>query len=325
MADETTKVKETKPAEPTVVPAESNPTLEDKTANDGALLINQDAANVAPAPAAEPTVVTPAEVPAPVAPITTTPEAPAPAAEEPVVVNTQDVAEVNHNETENLRSEIEGLTGEIQALETKIERLTGSASAPAEVLPATPAEPVMPETPKETPKVEKSEEKPVEAPAPAPMPEPKVEPAPAMPSPKVSASPINDIYSKIGAPEPKKPVDDLSDLGASDGPTAMAMIGEVISILGIIITLLLVASPLFRDMIGKSLFGTISSVGWLTTVATLALGFLFSVLGKAKTIIIVLGLIFLIVSGLIYVGVSYPSALGQLPESLDSLFAFYRP
>lgn len=321
MADQTTKTtKDSTPPAPAdkpvtaeaapeapiaATPSESNPTLEDKTTNDDSLLINQETA-AKPAEAAEPAepiVVTPSEVAAvPAEPVV---------APEPTVVKSPEIAETNQGETENLQSEIEGLTGEIQALETKIERLTGSSSTPAETAPAEPAKPA----------------EPAEMPKPTPEPATPITPEPSSASPKAmpTPSPITDIYSKIGAPEPKKPSDDLSDLGSTDNPTAMAMIGEVITILGIIITLLLVASPLFRDMIGKSLFGTISSVGWLTVVATLALGFLFSVLGKAKTIIIVLGLIFLLVAGLLYVGISYPSALGQLPESLDSLFSFYRP
>lgn len=283
-------------------------TLETTTANDGNISINKPAEQV-DAPTVEESVK-------PDLSAVSTPETPAGSSSEPVVLKPEDVQTATPD-TERLQEQIESLTGEIQALEAKIERLTSGSSAASneQTQPTpTPDKPAEPEIQKAT-EITKPEEKPA----------PKVEPAAFTPTPIPStptpASPVTDIYSSIGKPRP--PMDPAVQEQAPH-PSAVAVISEVLVILGTILFVILASTPLFREMIGEDLYQVIRSVGWLTTAATLLLGTLMAIFGKAKSAITLIGFVFLLLSAFMYIGMNYSSLLGPLESSLSTVFDFYR-
>lgn len=283
--------------------AEVPATLETTTANDGNISINQESPAV---PAAE--------KPAENLPPTTT-DLPV----EPVVVKAEDV-QTTAPGNDQLQEQIESLTGEIQALEAKIERLTGG-SAPTPSEPVAEA-PVVESQPMADSQIEKSAElvKPVEK-TPEKTESAAFNPTPIPSTPTPSASPVTDIYSSIGKPRP------AMDSAAQDEtahPSAIAVISEVLVILGTILFVILAATPLFREMVGEDLYQVIRSVGWLTTAATLLLGTLMAVFGKAKSAITLIGFVFLLLSAFMYIGMNYSSLLGPLESSLSTVFDFYR-
>lgn len=276
--------------------------LETTTANDGSIPLNQGT---------EPTVkeITVAEeAPAITKEVASTPEVVLPEktpAVESIVIKPEDVQSTEQPATDQLQERIEQLTGEIQALEAKIERLTsGTVAAPDAVAAdevATSEKPAAPEKPtiKEAPPVVPTSST---APIPAAI--------PTMPN----VNPVQDLYNtkSVSSAEPQEP-----------RPSALGVIGEVLTILGMIVTILLAITPLFKELIGSDLQSVISSVGWLTAVITLGLGFLLSFAG-AKAAIKLVAFIFLLIAGLMYVGISYPSLLGPLEDTLGSVFDFYR-
>jgi hypothetical protein len=235
--------------------------------------------------------------------------------EEPVVVKPEDLPAPD-SETERLQEQIELLTGEIQALEAKIERMMNGSTAAdsqsqsSDVPDKTTSSQTQQNTAAPTPEVSS-----------APKPEPAAfSPAPATPSPNPN-SPLDDIYSSIGKP---RPLADPSIQEQLPQPSAVAVVGEVLVILGTILFLVLSSAPLFREIIGEDLYQVIRSVGWLTTVSTLLLGLLMGLFGKAKAVISSIGFVFLLLSALVYLGINYPSLLSPFGDSLVTLFDFYR-
>lgn len=289
-------------------PETSSATLETTTANDGDISINK--------PTEQVDASTVEENVKPNVSAVSTPETSAGSPSEPVILKPEDV-QTTAPDTERLQEQIESLTGEIQALEAKIERLTSGSSAASneQTQPTpTPDKPAEPEIQKAT-EITKPEEKPA----------PKVEPAAFTPTPIPStptpASPVTDIYSSIGKPRP--PMDPAVQEQVPQ-PSAIAVIGEVLVILGTILFVILASTPLFREMIGEDLYQVIRSVGWLTTAVNLLLGTLMAVFGKAKSVITLIGFVFLLLSAFMYIGMNYSNLLGPLESSLSTVFDFYR-
>lgn len=234
--------------------------------------------------------------------------------------------------TDKLQEQIESLTGEIQALEAKIERLTGSAKSvsdtsavdkEADKAPIVSTEPSPPKIETE-PKVDKPADS---------MPEVKPEPpkatddffAPPTPIPSVSTkAPFSDIKTKsIQNDLPKLP-ETPGESSDHPQPSAMAVISEVLIVLGIVLFLLLAATSFFRDLAGEDLYQVVKSVGWLTSTITLGLGFLVAIFSKVKAAVILLGFFFLLLSAVMLVGINYPHLLGPFEDSLGTLLDFYR-
>lgn len=299
--------------------------LETTTVKDGHLPIN---VSVPTAPASAAGVVTP---------VATVPET-------PILVTEAEVAPTESNGA-GLADEVESLSGEIQALEAKIDRLTGSVKpvvdsstdtasstgvttktestttetattveAPAKVDVLVPADGPKPTEPIET----------------ASSPIPSVAPSPAPPPTKSESKTvgINDIYSKIAqsqkeADAPAKPnPDDAEDVTSG---SSVGTIGEVLAVFGVIIFMIMGAFPFYKTLMPENIIEAIRSIGWPTTVVSLALGFLMSLFSHGKITTKIFTVIILIFAVVLYLGVAgFQKYLGPLGPMLDSVFIFYR-
>lgn len=290
--------------------------LETTTVKDGHLPIN---VSVPTAPASAAGVVTP---------VATVPET-------PILVTEAEVTSTPEANGAGLAEEVESLSGEIQALEAKIDRLTGNVK-PVVDLPAEAS------TKADTPKVEPiaiaspptDEPKPTEPIETASSPIPSVPPSPASPSdpqPTKSESKtvgINDIYSKVAqsqkeADAPAKPSpDDAEDVTSG---SSIGTIGEVLAVFGVIIFMIMGAFPFYKSMMPEGIIEAIRSIGWPTSVVSLALGFLMSLFSHGKITTKIFTVIILIFAVVLYFGVAgFQNYLGPLGPMLESIFTFYR-
>lgn len=293
--------------------------LETTTAHDGDIAINNDTV-ATPAPLLTPE--TPASLSVPSAP-----SVPPVGTEAAVVVTAEDVAPPIVPETASnsqLQDEIETLTGEIQALEAKIDRLTGNISAvepekkPEISPPATSS--LMSESLPPVKDKNKQESKPVPFP---PLPESSATSS-GTPKPKTN-TPITDIYAKVEQREKNanstqfaKTEDAVME---EDHGSGMGLVGEVLAIFGSVIFVALLASPLFKDMIGTDLWEAVRSIGWPTALVSLGIGFLLFLFTKGKVGLKILFGLLLLIAAVIYVSIlGYADLLGPL----GPVFSFYK-
>ncbi len=301
-------------------PKESINGLETTTAHDGDIAINND------------TVATPAPLLTPETPpslsVPSAPSVPPVVAEAPVVVTAEDIAPppvpepaTNNNQ---LQDEIETLTGEIQALEAKIDRLTGNISAvepekKPEISPLA-TSPLMNESLPPVKDKDKQESKPVPFP---PLPESSATSS-GLPKPKAS-TPITDIYAKVEQREKNSNSTQFAKtedaVMEEDHGSGMGLVGEVLAIFGSVIFAALLASPLFKDMIGTDLWDAVRSIGWPTALVSLGIGFLLFLFTKGKVGLKILFGLLLLIAAVIYVSIlGYADLLGPL----GSVFSFYK-
>jgi len=294
-------------AENTDTQASSDNSLETTTAKDGSLPINVSV----------PVSTPPATPAAPTPPVVPT----VAATEKPIVVSEADLNPANtqpgasQSSEDQVTNEIENLSGEIQALEAKIDRLTGNIKAVSE-----------------TP-VEKKVEAPVAVEAPPPAPVPKSEPTTNPPvkadNKPPKANPLDDIYSRVAAQEKsgdgelKTPdSDEAHEVG---GGSSLAIIGEVLTVFGIISFLLMAAFPLYKSLLSTDVQEAVRLIGWPTTVVGLAIGLILSLFSKGKLFTKIFALIILLISVVFYFGAAgFERFLGPLASMLDSVFSFYR-
>lgn len=291
-------------AAPKSEPAASN-VLETTTSKDTSLPVNQTGDS--PSSTAEPE--SPALINAGSA-LTSGASAPP---EKPIVVSEDEVSS-SPTSSEHLAEEIETLSGEIQALEAKIDRLTGNVSAEGAKPEIRTASPVSSETIKITPPAQS-----------APLP-----PQPMSTAPKPTA-PVTDIYAKVAQRQkeaeqgPSKVTPDFGDAEDIGSFSGVGTIGEVLTVFGLIIFLLMMASPFFKQMLPTNLWEAVRSIGWPTAGVSLLLGFLLLLFAKGKGLLKLMAVIFFLVSALMYVGASgYTNLLGPLAGPLESLFSFYK-
>jgi hypothetical protein len=263
--------------------------------------------------------------------ITPQPEAPLPPQETNGPANLKGV--------DKLEEEIEVLTGEIQALEAKIEGLTGGVTS------QTPApEPVKTDAPENLPVM--SEPTPAEPedkgssmtvpPRTEPAPEEKkevpvvneIKPQPPVNRP-VMAGPLDDIYSKVGQQPNEVSIKSEQEIEegvkeAEHSDMGIGVLAEAVSIFGVIILVILLASPLYREALGQDLYSAVRSVGWLTAIISTTLGFLLSFFAKGRIwLVLITGLLF-IVTAFFFIGVVYPTWFGSFSTTLNPLLRFYR-
>lgn len=305
MADEAVKTDETNVVAPEAPTPTPNP-LETTTAKDGSLPININ--TTVPTPEATPNTPSPTPAPAVTAP------------ETPILVTESEVSNPTpaSSNPEGLAEEVEGLSGEIQALEAKIDRLTGNVKPVTETTKSTPTEPAKEESPA-TPPAESFSVPPVST----------SEPQTSKPESKTVA--VNDIYSKSAerqkeaqlAETAKTPdMEEAEEMGSGSG---IGIIGEVLSVFGVIIFMLLGASPFYKSFLSTDIMGAVRSIGWPTAVVSLAIGFLLSLFVHGKAMTKIFTLIILLVAVVLYLGVAgYQNFLGPLGPMLDSIFSFYR-
>ncbi|MEK7534885.1 MAG: hypothetical protein AAB563_00570 [Patescibacteria group bacterium] len=293
MADQSA-VEDKLPTDDTGASPEQN-SLETTTVKDGSLPINVSAPTALPSSNEN-----------------TTPTVSAP--ETPILVTE---SEVSSNQTNNpgLAEEVESLSGEIQALEAKIDRLTGNVKPVVEA-PKAEIQTDVPKTP---------EAPPVQPPAPP-------APLPSTPAPSAKAESktvgINDIYSKVAQRQKEAETaatpnsDEAEDVSSG---SSIGTIGEVLAVFGVIIFMIMGAFPFYKSMLSESIIEAIRSIGWPTTVVSLALGFLMSLFSHGKVATKVFTVVILLLSVVLYLGVAgFQSYLGPLGPMLESAFSFYR-
>lgn len=312
------------PATP-VAPANGPDNLETTTAKDGELAVNQAATTEAKA--ASPEVVKPT------------------AAEAPVLVTDTDVAnqtksaEAEPGNTDDLSGQIEVLSGEIQALEAKIDRMTGNVTSVSSTGPTPMAEKIKPmdttPTPSTPTKIPTTMNPAPELP---PISQPTAPAANPVPVPIATSSaakadsgkPVTDIYARVAAQEKEAEKESEKKINASDQyqeakPSVIGTIGMVLTVIGLILFVLLLLSPLYKEMVGETIWNMIKSVGWLTTIGTLGIGLVLSIFGPGRTVLKVLAIICLLLLAVLYLGVNgYDTYFGPLQPSLHSIFTFYQ-
>jgi len=282
-----------------------------QVANDKELPINQGASAAVKVPIASDATVTPNVEPL---------EGNSEPNSETITLSDADVAQTSEATPEQLAGQIESLTGEIQALEAKIERMTGNvspakeASSPAAEEPTAKNEPVEPAkeaiADDQEIKVEKTES--------------------ALPTNKtIATSPINDIYAKI-----QKEQDDISSGVSSQTAETQAKTadsslvgtsGEVLTVVGVILFFILLASPLYTSFLGDDFKTLLKSVGWPTTLGCLLIGFILSLFTKGKLGSKILTLIVLLLAVVMVLGIfDRSSLLGPLGSMFDSVFSYYQ-
>ena len=293
-------------------PTKSESNLETTTAKDGSLPININTpASQPPPPASDsagekPIVVSQEEVEAQHIPNSSSP------------IITSSSAQNTTQSSNNLTNEIENLSGEIQALEAKIDRLTGNiktVSDPAvdSEKPQTSSketvnsEPVVPASSAVTPPVGSANQKTTNKP-----------------------NPLDDIYSRVSNDSRsedssvlKTPdTDEAQEVG---GGSSLALIGEVLTVFGIIAFLLMAAYPLYASLLSSEISEAIRMIGWPTTVVGLAIGLILSLFNRGKVFVKVLTLLILLIAVIFYFGVAgFERFLGPVAGILDSVLSFYR-
>ncbi len=223
---------------------------------------------------------------------------------------------------DGLASQIETLSGEIQALEAKIDRLTSNVSVPASAAgPAVNAKPVV--DPAAKPPIEMAASLPTTSPV-APLPDIG---RPSAPTAAPTAP--TDIYAKSASDSKAKDSKTAGSIkiGEEDEAEhtgAVSSIGAILAVVGLIIFLVLLASPLFKEMIPIGAWNAISQIGWIVALGSLGLGLLLMVFSPGKSGLKVVSLLAIILLALIYLGISgYGYLFGPLQPTLDPLFSFY--
>lgn len=320
MADDSVK-DEVKTDEPAPKPEVTASELETTVAGDGDLPINNGGAEAA---------TKPADIAAPVADAAPMPTVP----ETPIVVTDSEVSRAQPETSLNsvpapttpppagdgLSDQVESLSGEIQALEAKIDRLTGNVKPVAEAAKAT--------EPTPTP-VKVAAEPPVKPPVDLSAP-----PVPMTPSKaETKTVSVNDIYTKSAKTETAPPpsasgssmpqgADVAEEVGSG---STVGSIGEVLSAIGVIFFIAMVAFPFYKSFLTADLSDTVRTIGWPTSVVTLLLGFLLGLFSKGKVFSKILVALLVILAAIVYLGVSgHQSWLGPLGSLLDSSLSFYR-
>lgn len=294
VADNVSVVSVSKPTVPSAQPSDTpQPAVNTKADVDGETVLASDAALPINDGAADSPQLDPESTPA---------------AQEAVVVTEDDVeANDSSSRIDKMAEEIENLTGEIQALEAKIEQIAQHSRS----LPSA-------ESVDKTPVVGKQE---------------TVLPAPVPSSAVDRPITAKDLFSSSAAISPKKPFNgprpgeamDLTDEQQNEHPSVLALIGEVIAIIGIILFVVMLSAPLYKEAMGSDLWDAVKSVGWLTAIGTTAIGLLLSLFGKGKIFLKILILLFLLGSIVMYMGTSgMQSFLGPLGPALKQLFGFYQ-
>ncbi|MEX1123674.1 MAG: hypothetical protein WEC81_00655 [Patescibacteria group bacterium] len=255
----------------------------------------------------------------------------------PVIVDSKDVdgSAANGETNEKLAEEIEVLTGEIQALEAKIEQLTSGATVTApdgqpapksDVAPISATEkpqsipePIMPTPPaQETPEPMAAKESNGDF-----VNKPSADNGQSIPVNTQSGPKINDISSRpINEPMPAE--DSKSDSAGSDNGSGLSIIGEVVSVFGIIIFVLLAISPFFREMLGEDTYQAVGQIGWLSALGTLGLGLLVMLFVKGKGLLKTLLFILLLIAALLFMALNNSSIVAPISSYIDPLLTFYR-
>lgn len=297
------KDEEAKPLNTVASVAEPKPADEEKTkalgtAHDGELGVNQGSVPD----------IDPSEA------LIRKPTASVPAAEtKPVTVTQEDV---NHiSAAEGLMNKLEALAGEIQSLEARIDRLVGGAATPVEPLHTEVKPDSVASAPPEQPKPEEK--------LPASSTPPAIN-SPAAPSATVNpaAASIDDIYSSVETTgkNAKKAADDVSE-----DHSIVGGIGSLLVTLGVILLVLVLVTPFFKEMLGTDLFEMIKAIGWPVIIGLLGIGAVVIFFSMGRIVVKVLAIVFLLIAALMFLGVmGYDSFLGPLRSSLGSIFSFYR-
>lgn len=267
----------------------------------------------------------------------------------PLVVTEAEVKD-DVSEHQKLAEEIEILTGEIQALEAKIERLAGAATATAETSAAAPvlSMPAIPPISGPT-KSPMSEPMPtmsgpmtpaISELSPAPVAGPPVEPKPTIPESTIpafhvpasapvpvshapSSSNLSDIYPKKDPEISLPPPASASPIHhEEEHQSVLGMIGEIIGIIGVVLFVLMMLSPLYKEMLDPTLWETVRTFGWLSAVIALVVGFVFSLFQHGKWGMKIFLLIVLLLAGAMYYAISNPGSF--LEPALGSILSFYQ-
>lgn len=349
MAEETKSTKANKS-----VKADSNKSADKTVVDTQSPSIPVPTTNPEPVPTkSEDILITPEAAEA--APISADPIASPPPPVEPVVIEEKDLGGKDKEESSNdkLAEEIEVLTGEIQALEAKIERLAGEPSAeqidqtkedkplPPPIAPvsetAISGEESLPINQQQSdpppPKVEAVN--PEEGIMNAVLP-PKKESAPteaemiSKPSSDATPKQVSDITPRPvlgdpfpGAPNPadEKPSQDQSE----DKPASvLEVIGETISVFGIITFVLLAISPLFRNMLDSTTYSIVQQVGWIVALIALGLGFILMLFVKGKVLFKVSLFILIVLVTLVFISISNSAILEYIGGVADPILELYR-
>lgn len=230
--------------------------------------------------------------------------------EKPITVSEAEIESSTTN-SEHLESQIETLSGEIQALESNIDRLTSGITSvetkKPEIAVAENAKPVTPPPPPiVTTEQLKTAEKPQNKPA------------------------VIDIYARTAQlqkeqenrEEKSSEFDDVEEVGRFSG---LGTIGEVLVVFGVIIFLLLIAIPFIKSSIPANIWDALKSIGWPTVGITMLLGLILTLLNKGKGMMKILTVVFLLVTVLMYLGITgHSSFLGPLSGFVDSISSFYK-
>ncbi len=286
------------------------------------------------------------------APASTEPAAAAPS--EPVVVADKDVASASGGpSSDKMAEEIEVLTGEIQALEAKIERLTGGAvadttktdsplqspslppisggpsplsSSPAAISTPEPGAPPMPSTsdpitPPPSVETAKSDgdmiiNKPTDGGS---------MPVPINTTPTNNA-PVGDLYSDIKKREAEAPTprEELKEQTAPEGSSGLAIIAEVIAVFGIVLFVILVVSPFFREILGDDTYEAVQQIGWLSALGTLGVGLILMMFSKGKGLFKTMLFILLILAAVLFLALQGSSLISPVTDLVEPLVQFYR-
>ncbi|OGD62703.1 hypothetical protein A3A71_01655 [Candidatus Berkelbacteria bacterium RIFCSPLOWO2_01_FULL_50_28] len=214
---------------------------------------------------------------------------------------------------QHLAEEVETLSGEIQSLQAKIDRLTSGTSVSTEKQPST-SNDVLASQPTTSPIIPV-----VNKPAETSGPKSK------------SSGAINDIYAKVSARE-KEASDKADDLAASSsgaedvsGAGSLGTIGEALIVFGLIVFLLMLATPLLKSMIPESVLPAVKSIGWPAASGAFLIGLILMLFTKGKKTTKILAGVLVILSAILFLGTgSYSTYLGPLAGMLDSVFSFYR-
>lgn len=174
--------------------------------------------------------------------------------------------------------------------------------------PSVPAEPVKPLTEPATSVVT-----PAQTPAPA---------TPVAPKPEL---PINDIYPTAKMPEapqmaPSNGTVPMPAEGAEHQESILGAIGEVVGTIGLTALLLMILSPLYKGVFSSSIWDAIKLIGWLLSVSTLFIGFIFALFAPRKITLKALLFLGLIISLILFLGVDGSAAM---TAKLDTYFGQY--
>ncbi|MBI4948498.1 hypothetical protein HY844_03035 [Candidatus Berkelbacteria bacterium] len=93
--------------------------------------------------------------------------------------------------------------------------------------------------------------------------------------------------------------------------SVIGVIGEVVGSTGIIMLLIMLAAPLYRDYLDSSLYLAINTIGFLASFALTGLGFLLALFLKGKGFFKFILFIFLLLSAVMYFGLNTSGTISQ--------------